>query len=300
MSRKIIDKYLPIIRNFYPKIYPDSIKLFDDGYDHYVLVADDQAFRFPRSKNHGKRDRAENLFLKVFAKTSPVPVQDMESHTDPKASIAFQTYKFIPGIQLSKELAQTLNEQELTNIATDMGKFLTKLHSFPLVEAREMKMDELDPKTYWGHFERLLEKLRVFIFPLLSKTEQEWIEKLVMDYVNLTKDNPFEVKVTHSDLLEEHIIVDENTHKLNGIIDFSLRIADPANDFKYFDRYGDIFLKTVYENYPQVDKQFDKRRKFYAGYVAVINVYESIERKNQKMKDMYLKVLKEYITQSNP
>lgn len=299
MNKKVIDKYLPIIKGYYPKISPETVKLFDDGYDHYVLLVDNLAFRFPRSKNHGKKDRAENIFLKEFAKTSPVPVQEMENRIDPKTGIGYQTYKFIPGIPLSKELTETFSEEELTSIATDMGKFLTKLHSFPLTEARAMKLDELDPKTYWQHFENLLEKIKDLIFPLISKTEREWIEKLFLDYVDLTKDNPFKVTVTHSDLLEEHIIVDEKTHKLNGIIDFSLRIADPANDFKYFDRYGATFLKTVYDNYPQVDDQFDKRRRFYAGYVAVINLYEAIERKDIKMIEKYLAELKGYITQSN-
>lgn len=296
----IVDKYLPIIKNYYPDISSEKITVFHDGYDHDVLLINKhQAFRFPRTKDQGEKDHVENVFLSAFAKISPISVQKITSHTDPGTGSIYQMYRFIQGTQLTKKLALTLTDHELANIATNMGKFLTTLHSSPLVEARTMEMDELDPITYWKYFERLLEKIRSTTFHLLSKYEQRWIEKLVEDYIYITRDNPFEVKVTHSDLLAEHIIFGENTHALNGVIDFSLRIADPANDFKFFDRYGSLFLKIVYKNYLPIDKYFDQRRKFYAGHVPVINLYEAIERKDNKMTHIYLAQLKEYISQTN-
>ena len=125
--------------------------------------------------------------------------------------------------------------------------------------------------------------------------ENYWMEDQVRDYISVTKDKLYEVKVTHHDLLAEHILVDEKTHSLNGVIDFSLRIADPARDFEFLDRYGDVFLKTVYKNYLPVDNFFDMRRKFYAGHIPVVNLYESIERKDKKMIKIYLVELKQYI-----
>lgn len=295
----IIDKYLSIIQGYYPNISSENIKVFNDGYDHDVLLVDTQAFRFPRSKNHGKKDQAENAFLSVFSKISPISVQDMVGHTDPKTEIEYQTYRFIPGIQLSKKVVKTLTDQELVNIAIDMGKFLTKLHSFDLAQARLMKIDELDPKMYWKYFEDLYRKIKIVTLSLLSKNEQQYIEEIVKDYVQITKNNPFKLKVTHHDLLEEHILIDEKTHKLNGVIDFSLRIADPARDFEYLNRYGDLFLKTVYKNYLLVDKYFDRRRKFYALHVPVINLYESIQRNDVVMNKKYFIELRDYLLQTN-
>lgn len=299
MDKKVIDKYLPIIQSHYPDISSENITVFQDGYDHDVLLTPThQVFRFPRTKDHGKKDLVENAFLGTFMKTSPVSVQEMTGYTDPATATKYQMYQFIPGTQLSKEMAKTLTEQELGSIAIDMGKFLTVLHSFPLSEARSINMDELDPAMYWKYFDDLLGKIKLSAFPLLSTDEQQWVEKLTNDYISITRDNPFELKVTHSDLLGEHILVDEKTHRLSGVIDFSLRIADAANDFKYFDRYGTEFLKTLYENYLPIDEHFDERRRFYAGHVLVINLYESIERKNTRMTEIYLRQLKEYISQA--
>ena len=292
----LINKYSSIIKGYFPDIVPEHITLFQDGYDHDVLLVNNStAFRFPRTKDHGKKDRVENTFLPEFAKISPILVQDMESHNDVMLGITYQMYRFIPGIPLTKEFAQSLPEQELVRIAEEMGNFLTTLHSFPIEKARSIGMDELDPKGYWKYFEDLYEKINVVTSSFLSKEENHWMEIQVRDYIIVTKGKLYDVKVTHHDLLAEHIIVDKETHSLNGVIDFSLRIADPARDFEFFDRYGDLFLQTVYKNYLPIDDFFDMRRKFYAGHVPVINLYESIERNDDKMTNIYLMELKQYI-----
>ncbi len=296
---EVVHRYLPIIRNYYPNISPDSITVFQDGYDHDVLLINNHdAFRFPRSIDHGKKDHVENEFLHIFAKTSPCPVQDITGYTDAATGVTYQRYDFIRGVPLSIEAAATLTEQESEHIAVNMGKFLTKLHSFPIASARSMGMDELDPVIYWKYFEDLVEVVDVTVSPLLLDDDKLWIKKLFKDYISIIKESPFDVTVTHSDLLSEHILINETTHELNGIIDFSLRIADPANDFKFFDRYGQAFLKTVYANYPPVDKYFDWRRQFYAGYVPIINLHESIVRKDDQLTRTYQRQLKEYIAQT--
>lgn len=297
MNRKVIEKYFPIVKKYFPNCKKEKIELLDDGYDHFVLLVDNlHAFRFPRTEIHGKKDHVENKFLKRFAINSPVCIPLMSGQIDQNTGIKYQIYEFIQGIKLSKELVLTLTEQELITLAIDMGRFLTQLHSFSLSEARAMDMDELDPVTYGDYFKDFLEKDREAIFSLLSIDEQEWIEELIKYFSDLTKNYPFKVKVTHSNLLPEHIIIDADIHKLNGIIDFSLRIADPAKDFTFFDRYGDVFLQTVYKNYNlSVDKYFDKRRKFYAANLPVVNLYQSLERNDEKMIKAHFTELKEYI-----
>lgn len=297
MENEIVKKYLPIIEKHIPHIRPERITLLDDGHDHYVLLVDAiHSFRFPRTEAHGEKDQVENAFLPRFAHISPVSVQQMVGHHDDKLGIPYQTYAFIPGVSLSRELAASLTEEELGTIAKDMGKFLSTLHSFPKDEAVAMNMESLiSPEDYGAYFKEFLKKKRDALFPLLAKEEQEWIEKSVEEFSNLTKEHPFEMKVTHSDMLPEHILIDPKTHQLTGIIDFSLRIADPANDFKFFDRYGDTFLKAVYDNYLTVDEYFDIRRKYYAGNLPVATLSHSIEGKDSRMIELHLKQLKEYI-----
>lgn len=298
MNTEIFNKYLPIINIYYPECTSEKVALLDEGHDHYVfLVNKMHAFRFPRTDAHGKQDHVINAFSQKFAPISPVPIQKMAGHVDPKTSIKYQTYDFIPGVTLSRELAASLTEGELIEIAKDMGGFLSRLHTFPLDQAREMQMDELvSPPDYGEYFKDFLKKDRIAFFSLLSEKEQVWIDQSIEAFYNLTREHSFPFTVTHSDMLAEHILIDEITHRLSGVIDFSLRIADPANDFKVFDGYGEAFLKAVYENYLPVDEYFDKRRAFYAGNLPGANLYQAIERNDIKMVNQYLRELKEYIS----
>lgn len=295
----LIVRYLPAIKFHYPDIDPKTITVFREGYDHDVLVVGaHDAFRFPRTKKQGVLDTVENIFFPVFAKTSPVTIPNVTGYRDSVTGQTYQRYRFIPGVQLTVELSSNLPSKELEGITVIMGAFLTRLHAFPLVRARAMNMEELNPITYWKFFEDQLNKMKTTMFPLLSKNEQRWIENLYDDYIDICKDHPFQTTVTHSDLAWEHIIVDPTIHQLAGVIDFSLRIADPAIDFAFFDRYGPLFLKTVYENYTTVDAYFDQRRIFYAGHIPIINLYESIEKKDIKMTKIHLMQLKKYISQN--
>ncbi len=296
---ELIDKYLPVIKSYYPDINPKTITVFREGYDHDVLVVNEKdAFRFPRTSEQQEKDQIENKFLHIFEKSSPLNVQRMKSQTDPATGQYFQRYPFISGIPLTQKIAHTFTQQELVCVARDIGRFLKQLHTFPLVRARAINMDELDPKMYWQFFEDQLIKMRKTMFSLLTGSERVWIATLMQDYMRLTRANPFAVTVTHSDLLAEHIIIDKKTHALNGVIDFSLRITDPAIDFAYFDRYDPLFLKTVYEHYPPTDAFFDQRRKFYAGHVPIINLHESLEKQDVKMTKLHLLQLKKYISQN--
>ena len=292
----LIVRYLPAIKFHYPDIDPKTITVFREGYDHDVLVVGaHDAFRFPRTKNQGVLDTVENVFLSEFVKTSPITIPKVAEYVDSATGYAYQRYQFIPGIQLTAELSSTLPAKELKGIAVTMGTFLTGLHAFPLVRARAMNMEELNPITYWEFFQDQLNKMKTTMFPSLSKNEQRWIENLYDDYISMCKDHPFQTTVTHSDLAWEHIIIDPATHQLAGVIDFSLRIADPAIDFAFFDRYSSLFLKTVYEHYTTADAYFDQRRIFYAGHIPIINLYESIEKKDKEMIKIHAHQLKDYI-----
>ncbi len=280
-------QFLEIIKKHYPTISEGKIKFLDDGWDHYVFVIDGKtAFRFPRTSEDGKKDAIETEFFKLFAPTSPVPVQNMKLFNDEETGIRYQMYDFIQGIRFTRDLAKTFSEEELSSIATDLGKFLTVLHSFPLDKGREMYMDEIvSAEDYVDYWEDFLKEIRNTMYQHFSKDEQEWIEKIFQEYITQSRKYSFSVTVTHFDLLPEHILVDEKTHKLSGIIDFSLRITDPAYDFSYFDRYGKHFLNAVLESYPlrQGDETFDIRRKFYATRLGFSFLSQAIERQPEKI-----------------
>lgn len=285
---QIPQDFFRIIQKAYPSIQEKEIKILDDGWDHHVYVIDSKiAFRFPRTKDHGQKDEIETKFFETFAPTSTIRVQEMKLHTDVSTGIRYQTYDFIPGERFTLDVAKTLSAEELSRIAGNLGKFLTKLHEYPVAEARKLHMDEivspLDYADYWeDFFHKDIEQNTLQHF---SKEEQEWIKDIVTEYLAAVRKQPYRVKVTHFDLMPEHILIDKKTHEVSGIIDFSLRISDPAYDFSYLDRYGEDFLNTVIENYPLrlTDATFAIRRKFYAAIFGFSGIVQALERDKEKV-----------------
>lgn len=285
---KIPEDFFQIIKEIYPSIQEDEIKVLDDGWDHHVYVIKDKiAFRFPRTKEHGQKDEIETRFFEIFASQSPIKVQNMKFFTDSKTGIKYQIYDFIQGERFTKDLAKKLSSEQLSSIAQDLGKFLSALHSYPVLEARKLYMDEIvNPLDYVDYWEAFLKKdIESNMFEHFSKEEQEWIRIIFHEYITTVRKQPFEVKVTHFDLLPEHILIDSKTHELSGIIDFSLRISDPAYDFSYIDRYGENFLTEVINNYPlqQEDSTFTIRRRFYEARLGFSFLSQAIERDKEKV-----------------
>lgn len=282
------NNFLAIIKKYFPDVTQENITFLDDGWDHYVYVIDGKiAFRFPRTKEYGQKDEVETRFFETFASQSPVRIQNMKLFTDAETGIRYQMYDFIPGVRFTKDLAKTLSYQELSHIAESLGKFLTTLHSYSVDEARKLGLDEIvSPLDYVDYWENFLKKdIEQNMFHYFSETEQEWIRDIFNEYITNVRKQPFTVKVTHFDLAPEHILVDSSAHKLSGIIDFSLRISDPAYDFSYFDRYGEIFLNSVVANYPLhlTDKTFLLRRKFYAARLGFSFLSQAMERDKEKV-----------------
>ena len=293
-------KYLQIIRKSFPEVSEEQINVFDDGWDYLVLVVNGQnVFRFPRTKRemYLQRLSTEANFLKQFYSKSPVLVPKSELHTD-ESEGSYVTYDFIPGVQFSKDLAKTFSKESLLAIAQELGNFLTVLHSFSIEEAKNLGVKQKDPAIEWKNN---LQEIKNEVFPKISIEERKWITKLYEDFLELIQVSPFIARVIHFDIMLEHIIVDPDTQKLSGIIDFTdMEIADPALDFSILHQYGDEFLQEVYKYYqlPR-DNNFEQRRKFYNNRLVVAYLKHSLKINDQKRIEKHKKQLSEYI-ENNP
>lgn len=293
-------KYLHIIRKQLSEVLEEQIKVFADGWDYLVLVVNGQnAFRFPRTKGEKYLQRlsTEANFLKQFYNKSPVLVPKLELHTD-ELEGNYVTYNFIPGVQFSKDLAKTFSKESLLVIAQKLGNFLTVLHSFPIEKAKNLGVEQKDPTVEWKNN---LEEIKKEISSQIPPKEQEWIVKLYEDFLKLIQVSPFEVRVIHFDIMPEHIIVNPDTQKITGIIDFTdIEIADPALDFCVLHWYGNEFLQEVYKHYklPR-DNNFELRRKFYHDRLVVSYLKHSLKINDQERIKRHKQQLSEYIA-NNP
>ncbi len=282
MNDKIEKVYFEIIQNHFPEISSNEVTAYYQGNDYDVFVVKNEVvFRFPKEKR--AIDPKRSKFLKLFSSTSPLTLPLINIMRAQETGIDYEMNDFIPGVSFLPSIAKSFTIKELMTIAEKLGKFLTTLHSFSLDEARKLNIDESDPSTFWQYMEQnLYPKFEKTVFPHIPSEEQVWIKKLFDSYISTIKANPFELRLIHSDMWVFHIIVDPEKHVLSGLIDFGLRIHDPANDFKAFEYYGSDFVQEVYKNYSlPIDKDFDKRRLFYTGHDEVFELGRWLDRGNQ-------------------
>lgn len=291
------DKYLHILRKYFPSVEQNQIQSFNEGWDYLILVVNNEmVFRFPRREDYAKKLPIEVDFLKSFAHKSSVSVPELKLHVDNKMGV-YATYTFISGVQFSSEIAASFNRENLLGVAKELGNFLTILHSFPVAKAKQIGIQELNPIAEW---EKGLEEIKRRVFPNINTTEQEWITQLYEKFLNNIRGNPFKVIVSHGDIMSIHIIVDPDKQSLSGIIDFGdIEIADPAFDFGFLDIYGHGFLAEVYINYklPR-DEHFDLRRKFYRDRLVIGQLKHFLEIKDAKMITEYKNRLTDYINKN--
>jgi aminoglycoside phosphotransferase (APT) family kinase protein len=116
-------------------------------------------------------------------------------------------------------------------------------------------------------------------------------------YRRLVTSHPPTLTPTHTDLLPEHMIIDAQAHRLNGVIDFGdLEVFDPAADFTYLRHYGQHFLDTVYRHYQPVrDPFFETRREHYEDFLYVLALKYSVEKANTTRIPIYKEELSKHI-----
>lgn len=294
---QIKQQALHIITSHYPNISEDNIS-FTQGNDHYVFVVNNKVvFRFPKVLRYIDPKRAN--FLKLLASETSLNLPKIEIHKDEKTGITYEVNKFLPGVSFYPSIASTFSHNELMTIAQKLGDFLTTVHSFPIEKARELTLDEMNPNDFWAYMEQnpnAFPKFKKLVYPHVSREEQAWIENLFTEYIALIKEKPFQTRVLHADMWTFHIIVDPDNHTLSGVIDFWGRIADPANDFKAFEYYGEDFVKEVYKYYTlAIDKNFNKRRLFYTGHDEVFELARQIEIGDVTMIEKHRQSLVQYI-----
>jgi aminoglycoside phosphotransferase (APT) family kinase protein len=157
-------------------------------------------------------------------------------------------------------------------------------------------MDPTDFWAYMAHHPNAYPHYQAVVFPHLLRSEQQWVEAVFAAYIARIRVTPFPICMTHSDMWVFHIIVDPKAHTLSGVIDFGLRIADPARDFKAFELYGQDFVAEVYRHYhAPVDEHFEQRRLFYTAHDLVFEFARALSGDDARKSARHKQALSAYI-----
>lgn len=288
-----ISRYVKAIRDHCPELRIKSADPILEGWGNVVLeVNEELIFRFLRRPAAGEQFRRELELLPHLARrlSMPIPRLDFASETD--ATTPFVRYKKIPGKALVREL---LTPTHAPRYATDLGQFLTELHSFPTDLTSKLGVLCAGAETWRTGYEKFYERIRREVLPLLTADERSSVQSRFEAYLNEAANFDCRPVMTHADLGAEHILCDPVQGRITGIIDWGdTQIGDPALDFTglYFDLGGD-FTRQVLERYDgDVGETFWERVSFYAWLIPFYEVLYGLEIEDRERLSNGLKQLR--------
>lgn len=263
MIDKRLQKYRATIREKFPELPVESIEYVSEGWDSVACLVNGRLiFRFPKRSEVERRMKVEMRLLPRLTPRLPLPIpQPLYLAETPgrKIPFAFAGYELIQGEQI-EDWPPEIGQEEWWRPV--LGKFLTALHAFPVAEARELGVQNMDwealgaGQASWREMlARFYQKVQAEVFPMLPEEQQIKIAHEFEAFLGNNRFFEFETTLIHGDFTDDHVLLDLEHKRITGVIDFGdVAIGDPAYDV------WDSLL-PYYKG--KVDPSWPERRKFY-------------------------------------
>jgi aminoglycoside phosphotransferase (APT) family kinase protein len=221
-----VDLVRDIVRSQLPAYRAASIRPLGEGEDHVAYEVDGRlVVRLGRDERPGAcapRTERELALLDVVARIATLPV--------PRASFAVPErccygYARLDGVPVLS-LAPRLRARHASAVAASLGELLAALHATPVAEVAELAPTDLRPATEW-----LREAADQYagVAGHVPAAHDRAIRAFLDTAPPETRDPPV---FSHNDLGIEHVLVDPDTGRVTGVIDWSdAAICDRAHDF---------------------------------------------------------------------
>jgi aminoglycoside 2''-phosphotransferase len=259
----IVAKYEKRIREACPDLVWSEVEVNRDGLINDVIVINHEVvFRFARGDEGIEMFARENRFLDTVRPHLSIPIPDPIY-----ASRDAMAYRRLPGEAIRRDQLASLDEATQQRIADDIAGVLRELHRVPV--------DQSVPPTGAPTTRETWLKLQAYIeqhaYPRLMTHQRAWAEELfercVGDPGFLTSDACF----VHGDLGFYHLLFDQATWRLSGLIDFGTAgVGDPAIDVApLLQAWGASFVGRLAGVYPEVT-EYLPRARFYAQGIELM------------------------------
>jgi len=233
------------------------MRLLGEGWDSVVyLVNDGLALRFPKSLDAAHAIATEIRLLPYLRERLPISIpQPTVLGIHPfERSWPFMGYACIAGVELTRERFWALPSRARNSITQSLAAFLQALHIVDVDAAKECGVITRDLRA---EFTDVFARSEALVTPALDRHERAtfvaWFQAILNDARNFGATPT----LIHGDMSPEHILYDNATHQISGIIDFGdAAIADPDYDLMYLlEDYGQPFLRALLRYYRHGDPE---------------------------------------------
>ena len=248
------------VRAIMPDLKIEHFERDDEGLINDILIVNGEfVFRFAKSEEYARLLQNEVKILDLIRPLLDVQVPE-PFYLNPDC----MAYPFLTGQPLSRKRILGFDQGIQNQLATQLGRFLSQLHTVDL-----SRVDWEIPFTRAPvRRERWLEmqaKVKEKLYPLLQKYQKEWAEDLFSSVLDDPSASSYQPALIHGDLASYHILFDEQERKINAVIDFGMAgLGDAASDLGgLISIYGESFVSMMRETYLDLESYLPRAR-FYA------------------------------------
>jgi aminoglycoside phosphotransferase (APT) family kinase protein len=266
-----------VVDRQFPHLAPSRAEFLAEGWDSDAyLVNDDWVLRFPKRKEVEAGQDVERALLPRLAPLLPLPIPRPALLGTPCVEFPF---RFLGYARIGGEPAESFPVEDVDALrcARALGSFLSRLHAFPIGEARALGVREpppLDPAVLAA----TLRSRWADVAPVLPHGLREREERFFTAV--LLPSSPLAPRLAHDDLRPDHILLDANG-TVAGVIDWGdAALGDPAADFAGLVAWlGEPFARAVLEHYEgDVDADFLRRARGRAARSALSTTWGGVRR----------------------
>ena len=215
-----------------PNLEVRDVRGHDDGMENFVVeINGELMFRFPRDHATLATQQNEIAILPLLAPrlSFDLPHYDRVEWSEDGARVLFFSYRKVPGVALTPERILRLDTARL---ARQLARLLDELASFPVEAALAAGIPRMSVPVRWFLalyiFRRYRRKVAHRLQPEARTRANRFWQRFLFQPRNFVANKPV---LAHLDLCPSHVLVDEATSTLTGVIDWStVEIADPVLD----------------------------------------------------------------------
>jgi aminoglycoside 2''-phosphotransferase len=250
--------YLALVQNAFPKLEIREVEINIEGMVNDVLIINhEQVFRFARNVTGQEELKYEAGAIDFISPYLNLNLPKISHSSDDMIS-----YPFIPGLPLTVNLALQFTENQLDDLAQELGRGLNNLHNIKINKAKESGLRN-SPTFVQGvdSWKTFFYEAKEFLLPQMGKNQsKEFIE--LEGFGNDPDFLEFRPSVIHGDICSDYILVDPVTTKITGIIDWGTAgLGDPASDYVGIAfELGEKFLHRMAKSDPKIPTMIEKIR----------------------------------------
>ncbi len=262
------------IERKFPQLKVGNIQPLQQGWDSYAVeVNNEYVFRFATHPNVMTQYKKEAWLLPRLAKNLQLRVPDpLFIKLEPPPPL-FIGYRFIPGTPLR---SADITESTFKSYSDQLKSFLSSVSSFPIQDAQN-EVPILNGDKWRQKYAEFNEEISIHLSTKIEGNILRNINEVFEEFLG-EKNFNFQPKLIHNDLSSDHILHDETTGLLTGVIDWGDSVfGDPAFDLTgLLGDYGSGFCTSILQGVNGSESML-KRAGFYLRLIPFYKALHGLE-----------------------